>query len=234
MTENGSTPGSIVAAVPGPFDAVIFDNDGLLLDTEHAWTRAETTLFARRGSTFTMEHKRALLGTSVAQSAHKLETMLTLPGEGPQLMDELHELVMGEVLAGVPIRPGARELIERLRATGVPVGLATNSSRAFLERVLSSSGFRNGEFDTVVSADDVERPKPAPDIYVAACAALGADPGRAAALEDSPPGVTAARAAGMFVIGVPYFPDQRLEGASLIAPSLADPSVADALGLNRL
>jgi beta-phosphoglucomutase-like phosphatase (HAD superfamily) len=107
MTENRSTPGSIVAAVPGPFDAVIFDNDGLLLDTEDAWTRAETTLFARRGNTFTMEHKRALLGTSVAQSALKLEAMLAVPGEGPQLMDELHELVMGEVVAGVPIRPAA-------------------------------------------------------------------------------------------------------------------------------
>jgi beta-phosphoglucomutase-like phosphatase (HAD superfamily) len=233
MTENRSTPGSIVAAVPGPFDAVIFDNDGLLLDTEDAWTRAETTLFARRGSTFTMEHKRALLGTSVAQAALKLEAMLAVPGEGPQLMDELHELVMGEVVAGVPIRPGARELVESLRTARVPVGLATNSSRAFVERVLGSSGFRNGEFDTVVSADDVELPKPAPDIYVAACTALGADPARAAALEDSPPGVAAARAAGMFVIGVPYFPDQRLEGASLIAPSLADPSVVAALGFDR-
>lgn len=233
MTEKRSTPESIVAAVPGPFDAVIFDNDGLLLDTEHAWTRAETTLFARRGSTFTMEHKRALLGTSVAQAARELETMLAVPGEGPQLMDELHELVMGEVLAGVPSRPGARELVARLRAAGIPVGLATNSSRAFVERVLAASGFRNGEFDAVVSADDVELPKPAPDIYVAACTALGADPARAAALEDSPPGVAAARAAGMFVIGVPYFPDQRLEGASLIASSLADPSVADVLGLDR-
>ena len=234
-----------MAAVPGPFDAVIFDNDGLLLDTEDAWTRAETTLFARRGSTFTMEHKRVLLGTSVAQSALKLEAMLALPGEGPQLMDELHELVMGEVVAGVPIRPGALELVERLRTARVPVGLATNSSRAFVERVLGSSGFRNGEFDAVVSADDVELPKPAPDIYVAACAALGADPARAAALEDSPPGVAAAswertaawagfaaRAARMFVIGVPYFPDQRLDGASLIAPSLADASVAAALGLD--
>jgi HAD superfamily hydrolase (TIGR01509 family) len=156
MTENRSTPGSIVAAVPGPFDAVIFDNDGLLLDTEDAWTPAEKTLFARRGSAFTMEHKRALLGTSVAQSALKLEAMLAVPGEGPQLMDELHEL------------------------------------RAPSWSACSARQFRNGEFDTVVSADDVELPKPAPDIYVAACAALGADPARAAALGDSPPGVAAA------------------------------------------
>jgi HAD superfamily hydrolase (TIGR01509 family) len=231
MTVKRSTPGSIVAAVPGPFEAVVFDNDGLLLDTEDAWTRAERHLFRRYGAEFTMGHKRALLGTSVTESALKLEAMLAAPGEGAHLMEQLHELVMEEVLGGVPIRPGGRELVERLRADGVPVGLATNSSRPFVERVLVSSGFRSDEFGIVVSADDVERPKPAPDIYLAACAGLGAEPGRSAALEDSPPGVVAALAAGMFVIAVPYFPDQALDGASLTAPSLADPSVAAALGL---
>jgi HAD superfamily hydrolase (TIGR01509 family) len=213
-----------------PFEAVVFDNDGLLLDTEEAWTRAERKLFARRGATFTADHKRALLGTSVARSALKLEAMLSLPGEGARLMDELHDLVMDEVRDGVPIRPGGRELVERVRAAGVPVGLATNSSRTFVERVLASSGL-GLEFDAVVSADDVELPKPAPDIYLAACRALGADPLRSAALEDSPPGVAAALGAGMYVIAVPYFEDHTLDGASLIVPSLADPRVADALGV---
>ena len=220
-----------MAAVPGPFDAVVFDNDGLLLDTEDAWTRAEQVLFRRYGSNFTMEHKRALLGTSAAESALKLEAMLAAPGEGDDLMEQLHELVMEEVLGGVPVRPGGQELVERLRADGVPVGLATNSSRPFVERVLASSGFRSDEFGIVVSADDVERPKPAPDIYLAACTGLGAEPARCAALEDSLPGVAAARAAGMFVIAVPYFPGQDLDGASLTAPSLADPAVAAVLGL---
>jgi beta-phosphoglucomutase-like phosphatase (HAD superfamily) len=78
----------------------------------------------------------------------------------------------------------------------------------------------------------VEHPKPAPDLYLAACAALGAAPERAAALEDSPPGVASALAAGMYVIAVPYFPDAPIEGASLTAESLADPRVAEALGLS--
>jgi HAD superfamily hydrolase (TIGR01509 family) len=220
-----------VAAVPGPFDAVIFDNDGLLFDTEDAWTRAETTLFARRGGTFTADHKRALLGTSVTESAVKLEAMLGLPGEGARLMEELHELVMNEVRGGVPTRPGGRDLVVRVRAAGVPVGLATNSSRPFVDLVLAASDFGDDDFDTVVTADDVELAKPAPDIYLAACRALGADPLRSVALEDSPPGVAAARNAGMYVIGVPYFEDHTLDGASLIAPSLDDPRVADALGL---
>jgi len=213
------------------FDAIVFDNDGLLLDTEHAWTRAETALFERHGETFTPEHKRELIGTSVVESAAKVERMLGLPGRGAALMDELHELVMEELLAGVPPRPGALELLAAVRAAGIPIGLASNSSRAFVERALSVAQLADGHFDVVLSAEDVARPKPAPDLYVAACAALGAAPERAAALEDSPPGVASARAAGMFVIAVPYFADVAIEGASLSATSLADPSVAAALGL---
>lgn len=214
-----------------PFAAVVFDNDGLLLDTEEVWTRAEKTLFERHGGRFTMEHKRALIGTSRAASAAKVEAFLGLPGRGAALMDELHELVMEEALAGVPPRPGAFELHAALRASGVPIGLASNSARDFVERVLSVAGLLDGHFDVIVTADEVERPKPAPDLYLAACAALGASPERSAALEDSPPGVASARAAGMFVVAVPYFPDSPTHGASLRADSLADPRVAEALGV---
>jgi HAD superfamily hydrolase (TIGR01509 family) len=213
------------------FDAVVFDNDGLVLDTEHAWTRAEEGLFARHGQVFTAEHKRELLGTSRAESAAILERQLGLPGAGFELMEELHVLVMDELGGGVPPRPGALELLAAVRAAGLPVGLASNSSREFVERALSVAGLANGHFDVVVSADEVAAPKPAPDLYLAACAALGAAPERAAALEDSPPGVASARAAGLFVIAVPYFPDTPIDGASLTADSLAHPSVAAALGL---
>jgi HAD superfamily hydrolase (TIGR01509 family) len=217
--------------VAAPFAAVVFDNDGLLLDTEEAWTRAEEALFERHGSTFTAEHKRRMIGTSPAASAVMLEEMLELPGRGRALMEELHEEVMEEALRGVPPRPGALELIEAVRAAGLPVGLASNSARAFVERVLSVAGLLDGHFDVVVTADDVENPKPAPDLYLAACAALGAEPERAAALEDSATGAAAAIAAGMFVVAVPYFPDMPIEGASLTADSLADPRVAEALGV---
>jgi HAD superfamily hydrolase (TIGR01509 family) len=213
------------------FEAVVFDNDGLLLDTEEAWTRAEEALFARHGQSFTMEHKRALIGSSRAQSALKVEAMLGLPGRGEALMDELHELVMEEALHGVPPRPGALELLEAVRAAGLPVGLASNSSRGFVERVLSMSGLRDGQLDAIVTADEVANPKPAPDLYLSACAALGTDPERAAALEDSPTGVAAALAAGMYVVAVPYFADSEIEGAALNAGSLADPRVASALGV---
>ena len=209
----------------------MFDNDGLLLDTEEAWTRAERDLFERHGDSFTPAHKRELIGSSRVQSAVMLERMLGLPGRGEAIMDELHELVMAELQAGVPPRPGAVELVRAVQAAAVPLGLASNSSRDFVERALSVSELASDDFDVVVSADDVASPKPAPDIYVAACAALGAAADRSAALEDSPPGVAAARAAGMYVVAVPYFPGTPVDGASLVADSLADPRVAAALGV---
>lgn len=215
-----------------PFDAIVFDNDGLLLDTEEAWTRAETVLFRRYDAEFTMAHKRSLLGSSRTVAAAKLEAMLDRPGHGDALMDELHDLVMEEALAGVDPRPGALDLLAALAERGVPIAVASNSSREFVERTLGGAGLLDGRFTTVVTADEVERPKPAPDLYLAACAALAADPARCAALEDSEPGVESARAAGLFVIGVPYFADQELPGASMTATSLGHPDVSAALGLN--
>lgn len=211
------------------FDAVVFDNDGLLLDTEEAWTRAEEVLFGRRGRSFTIEHKRSLIGSSRAVAAAKLEEMLDGPGEGEALMDELHDLVMEEVCKGVAPRPGALDLLDALERTGVPVGLASNSPRIFVERSLAAAGLLNGHFGSIVVADEVERPKPAPDVYLAVCRALGADPLRSAALEDSPSGVAAGIAAGMFVVGVPYLAGMPLPGASLQAGSLADAEVLRAL-----
>lgn len=212
-------------------EAVVFDNDGLLLDTEKAWTRAERVLFERRGRTFTMKHKCVLIGSSRTSAAAKLETMLELAGEGERLMDELHGLVMHEALAGVEPRPGARELLELLVQAGLPLAVASNSQAEFVERTLRSAGLWEGPFASVVSADDVPNPKPAPDVYLEACARLGVDPARTVALEDSPIGVAAAAAAGMRVIGVPYFAGTELPGSHVVAQSLVDRVVLDALGL---
>jgi HAD superfamily hydrolase (TIGR01509 family) len=212
--------------------AVVFDNDGLLLDTEEAWTRAERTLFGRRGREFTIEHKRTLIGSARGVAALKLEAMLERSGEGEQLMDELIELVMDEALAGVEPRPGALELLGRLGETGVALAVASNSEPAFLERTLASAGLlHDGPFRAIVSAQDVVAPKPAPDIYLEACRRLGADPADSVALEDSPTGAAAAVAAGMFVIGVPDFAGGELPGVDVLAASLAEPAVAQALGL---
>jgi HAD superfamily hydrolase (TIGR01509 family) len=210
--------------------AVVFDNDGLLLDTEKAWTRAETELFARRGAEFTFAHKRDLIGSSHTIAAGKLEVMLGLPGEGAALMAELHELVMEEARKAVEPRPGAVALVDALNDAGIPIAVASNSARAFLDRVLRSSGMA-ARFATTVAGDEVPNPKPAPDIYLEACRRLGADPARSVGLEDSPTGATAAKAAGLTVVGVPYLPDIEVPQADVVAGSLADDLVLATVGL---
>jgi HAD superfamily hydrolase (TIGR01509 family) len=207
--------------------AVLFDNDGLTLDTEPAWTRAEVALFERHGSQFTPENKRELLGTAPVDAAAKLERMLGRPGH--ELNAELYELVLVEVAAGVEPMPGAVDLLGALRAAGIPVGLVSNSRRGFVERGLRSAGLEDA-FAVIVTAEEVARPKPAPDAYVAAAVALGAAPGECAVLEDSPTGLAAGRAAGALTIGIPSLRGVTLE-ADLVAASLEDPAVWLALGL---
>jgi HAD superfamily hydrolase (TIGR01509 family) len=213
--------------------AVIFDNDGLTLDTEHTWTRAEAALYARYGTEFTLDHKREMLGTSGATSALAMERHLNQPGRGSELNAELRELVHGELDgAGVQPMPGAVALIDALLERGVPVGLATNSGREFATRALRAAGLLD-RFAAVVSGHDVAHPKPAPDVYLEAASQLGADPTECVALEDSETGVSAAKAAGMTVVGVPSFPGIDLGEADLVVASLRDPQVWDLLGLGR-
>ena len=109
------------------FDAVVFDNDGLLLETEGAWTRAEQRLFARFGREFTMDDKRAILGKAGPLAEQVLGELLERPGDGPQLFSDLEALAFEEIGRAAEPRPGAIELVERLRREGMPLGLASNS-----------------------------------------------------------------------------------------------------------
>ena len=207
-------------------DAVLFDNDGLLLDTESVWTRAEEDLFEVHGIAFTADHKRELVGTSADIAGGLLETWLDRPGQRSLLMEELNELVVAELEHGVEAMVGARDLLEGLKAQGTPIGLVSNSPLPFVIRSLEIVGFED-IFDTLVSGHDVAAPKPAPDPYLEGCRRLGVEPGPSViALEDSPTGVTAARAAGLTVIGVPSLDGIELVEAHHIAASLADEVVA--------
>ncbi len=134
-----------------------------------------------------------------------------------------------EIAAGAVPRPGAVELVARLRSVGLPLAVASNSPRRHLLAGLHRTGLHDA-FDVVLGMDDVASPKPAPDLYLAACAGLVAQPQDAVALEDSPPGVAAARAAGLRVIGIPSVAGVILT-SDLVAASLADAAVHRALGL---
>jgi HAD superfamily hydrolase (TIGR01509 family) len=212
-------------------DAVVFDNDGLLLDTESVWTRAEEDLFELRGTEFTPADKLELVGTSAEIAGGILERRLGEPGRAGELIEELNELVVAELEHGVEAMLGARELLERLRDQGVPLGLVSNSPLRFVRRSIELAGFE-GFFQVILSAHEVAAPKPAPDPYLEACRRLGVEPGpEIVALEDSPTGVAAARAAGLTVIGIPSVEGVLLDEAHHLAESLLDEVVAQRLSI---
>lgn len=211
---------------------MVFDNDGLTLDTETVWTRAEVALFARRGLEFTHADKLELVGTAAPVAAGKLAAMLgASPADGDAIYGELRELVLAELAGGCEPMPGAVELLTALRERRIPLGLCSNSPRAFVDLALRGSGLA-AAFDVTLAGDEVDHPKPAPEPYLAVCAALGAAPADSVALEDSPTGAASARAAGMRVLGVPAVDGVRLDDvAHEVHASLRSPGIWAALGL---
>src|SRR4249919_505004 len=130
----------MLRAMEAPLDAVVFDNDGLLLDTESVWTRAERDLSERRGTEFTPADKLELVGTSAEIAGGVLERRLAEPGRAAALIEELNELVIAELEHGVEAMVGARDLLHELKQRGTPTGLVSNSPLRFVWRSLEIVG----------------------------------------------------------------------------------------------
>jgi HAD superfamily hydrolase (TIGR01509 family) len=209
--------------------AVVFDCDGLLLETESRWTMAETVLLERHGGRYTTEFKQRLLGTSREVTQRLLAEELGQPPERAEALgDELEvEFIEAMMVHGTEPMPGVVDLLESLSGV-VPLAVASNNGEGIVRAALDIVGLSR-HFGVVVCAGGPYAGKPAPDVYLAAVAALGGDPTRSIALEDSIVGATAARAAGCFTVGIPSFPGTDLPAHAIYA-SLTEVGLAE-LGL---
>ena len=216
-----------------PSLAVIFDMDGVLLDSEPLHYRALSRVLAEDGFEWTEKDNEQLLGTTVADTFRIIGENLPLTRSIDSYVATYESRVL-EILNG-PLEPaaGVRDLLMRLRSARVPLAVASSSRRSWIEATLLSLGVAQF-FDAVVSGDEVARGKPEPDIYIRAAVLLGLPPGRCTAIEDAPNGVLSANRAGMRVIAVrtPYTRHLALDGADAEVDTLE--SVDDRmLGLNR-
>ncbi len=209
MTDGGSaSPGGRPPQTPPHCAdarvAVLFDMDGLLIDSEPLWLEAETAVMARlggKGSAWTTADQVQLLGGSLDRTVRYLLAKATKPASAEVVAEWLMAGIAERVRdRGVPVQPGARELLAEVAAAGLPHALVTSSERRFMDAVLARTGLR---FDALVCAEDVSVTKPDPEPYLLAAKLLGADPARCYALEDSLNGVASAEAAGCRVIAVP-------------------------------
>lgn len=192
--------------------------DGTLVDTEPYWMAAEGPLVASFGGTWSHEQALGMVGLGLEDAARLLQGAgVRLPEH--EIIDTLTSSVMTSLRTeGVPFRPGARELLASLRAAGVRTALVTMSLRRMADAVVELIDF--DAFDVVIAGDEATRPKPFPDPYLQACAALGVDPTRTVAIEDSPNGLRSAIAAQTVSLGVPHMVSLTGLGASALWSTL--------------
>jgi len=188
--------------------AVIFDLDGVLLDSERAWNEAKEALVRESGGSWRDEAPTVMMGMSSPEWSAYLRDELRVPMDAEAINREVVRRMRDGYRRGLPLLPGAGETVRAL-ARRWPLGLASSSNREIIDHVLELAGFGDA-FGVTVSSEEVDRGKPAPDVYLEAARRLGVEPGHCVAIEDSSNGLRSAVAAGMAVIAVPnphYPPD---------------------------
>ena len=189
-------------------DAVIFDLDGVLIDSEQRWTAAKESLVREAGGRWPDDAPTAMLGMSSPEWSAYMHDELGVPTDPDAISRDVVRRMLDGYRRELPLLPGAAEAVRALSARW-PLGLASSSNREVIDLVLELAGFADS-FRVAVSSEEVDRGKPAPDVYLTVAERLGADPERCVAIEDSSNGLRAAAAAAMAVIAVPnshYRPD---------------------------
>ncbi|MFJ2767260.1 HAD family hydrolase [Streptomyces sp. NPDC087300] len=202
--------------------SVIFDLDGTLVDSEPNYYEASRALLAEfTGRTYTWADNEQYVGISSHETLALWKEQYGIEAPVAELLADLDRRYLALARVGTPVYPEMRKLVERLHDAGVPMAVASGSSRAAIEAILSGTGL-DAQLTTLVSAEEVPRGKPAPDVFLAAAELLGAAPADCVVFEDAAPGAAAARAAGMRCVAIPY-----------VTAHADDPAFADATLLFR-
>ncbi|MBA2717079.1 MAG: HAD family phosphatase [Propionibacteriales bacterium] len=199
--------------------AVLFDMDGTICDTESEWMAAEFALARRYGAEWTSDDGLLLVGNDLLASGAYIQRRMGLPLSAEQIVEELVDAVLSSVATrGVQWRPGALELLVECNDAGLPTALVTMSYRRLAEAVLAVMPL--GRFDVVVTGDEVISGKPAPDSYLLAAELLSVEASGCLVIEDSPAGAAAGEAAGCLVLAVPHNVDVPAGPRRRFLPSL--------------
>jgi HAD superfamily hydrolase (TIGR01509 family) len=205
-------------------EAVVFDLDGVLLDSEQIWDEVREELARERGGRWHERAQRDMMGMSSTEWSRYMHDVVGLREPPEEINAEVVRRLERRYRDRLPLLPGAAEAVERLAARW-PVGLASSSNRRVIDLVLEVSRLRRC-FRATVSSEEVQRGKPAPDVFLEAARRLGIAPERTAVVEDSENGIRAARAAGMRVVAIPnvHFPpgDEALASADVVLGSLGE------------
>ncbi|HSI97998.1 MAG TPA: HAD family phosphatase [Gaiellaceae bacterium] len=208
-------------------EAVVFDLDGLLLDSEHVWDEVREELARERGGRWHDRAQADMMGMSSTEWSRYMHDVIGLPESPDAINAEVVRRMKERYAEHLPLLDGAREAVGRL--TGAfRLGLASSSNRPLIDTVLEEAGL-SSSFEATVSSEEVERGKPAPDVFFEAARLLRVEPRCCAAVEDSGNGIRAAHAAGMRVIAIPNRryppPDDALALADVVLDALADLTV---------
>jgi HAD superfamily hydrolase (TIGR01509 family) len=218
-------------------EAVVFDLDGVLLDSEQLWDEVREELARERGGRWHERAQRDMMGMSSPEWSRYMHDVIGLREPPEEISAEVVRRMGDRYRERLPLLPGAVEAVERLAARW-PLGLASSSNRPLIDLVLDVSGLGRF-FRATVSSEEVAHGKPAPDVFLEAARRLGVAPGRCAVVEDSANGILAGRAAGMFVVAIPnlHFPpgDEALAEADVVLGSLVElaPSVFESASSRR-
>jgi HAD superfamily hydrolase (TIGR01509 family) len=208
-------------------EAVVFDLDGVLIDSEQVWDAAREALVRERGGRWHDGAQRDMMGMSSNEWSRYMHDELELSETPAEINEEVVRRMIGLYRNRLPLLPGAQDAVGRL-ASRWPLGLASSSNRPIIELVLELAELTR-DVRVTVSSEEVGRGKPAPDVYLEAARQLGLAPTRCAAIEDSHNGIRSAHAAGMLVVAIPNraFPPDReaLDLADCMLESLGELTV---------